>query len=57
MQDAHFHDTIHNSVCVRTSGKFLKVLHCVHLLICIEECDGLKFGMNEVSVWMKLDLP
>jgi hypothetical protein len=38
----YFHDTTPKIGIWRSGSKFLDEQHCFFVLICIEECDGLK---------------
>ena len=47
-QCTHFHDTTPENVSIWTSGgEFFNEQHCFLVLICVEECNGLKCEMKE----------
>jgi hypothetical protein len=47
LQYTHFHDTTPENVSIGTSGgEFSDEQHCFLVLICVEECNGLKCEMK-----------
>jgi hypothetical protein len=48
-QCTHFHDTTPEKISLWTSGgEFFDEQHCFLVLICVEECNGLKCEMKQM---------
>jgi hypothetical protein len=57
LQYTHFHDTTPENVSIWThDGEFFDEQHCFLLLICVEECYGLKCEMKQ-NMSEEFDVP
>jgi hypothetical protein len=47
LHDSYFHNTTPERIGIRTSSsEFFDEQHCFLVLICVEECNDLKYGMK-----------